>query len=246
MSDVPEVRRTAETPLEIPGRPTRGWLVLIGGGEFSFGETEEIDRFLLSKMPPERRTVAFLPTASGSPDYAKHYGEYLSKLDSSVEVVNVPVYRERDARRGKNLDQIRSAGLVYLGGGVTNRLLDTLRDQPAATTFREVLDTGGVVAAIGAAADCFGEIARSMVTVGAPLEGLGYIPGALVISHYSDAAAADLQLLIRHPATRLGIGIPERTALAIAPDCRAEIVGDGNVAIVRKPTGGEHSGAPEK
>jgi cyanophycinase-like exopeptidase len=239
MSDVPEVRRTAETPLEIPGRPTRGWLVLIGGGEFSFGETEEIDRFLLSKMPPERRTVAFLPTASGSPDYARHYGEYLSRIDSSVEVVNVPVYRERDARRGKNLDQIRSAGLVYVGGGVTNRLLEAMRDQPAATTFREVLDTGGVVAAIGAAADCLGDITRSTLTAGAPLEGLGYIPGALVLSHYSDASAPELQLMMRHPAAMLGIGIPERTALAIAPDCRAEIVGDGNVAIVRKPAGEE-------
>src|SRR4051812_35245245 len=34
-------------------------LVLIGGGEFSFGETREIDEFLLRSMPADRRTVAF-------------------------------------------------------------------------------------------------------------------------------------------------------------------------------------------
>ena len=33
--------------LRIPGEPTNGWLVLIGGGEFSFGETREFDEFLL-------------------------------------------------------------------------------------------------------------------------------------------------------------------------------------------------------
>ena len=36
-------------------------LVLIGGGEFSFGETREIDEFLLRSMPAERRVVAFIP-----------------------------------------------------------------------------------------------------------------------------------------------------------------------------------------
>jgi peptidase E len=51
-------------------------LVLIGGGEFSFGETREIDEFLLAQMPPDRRSIAFLPTASGSAEYAQHLGKY--------------------------------------------------------------------------------------------------------------------------------------------------------------------------
>src|ERR1051325_27105 len=43
-------------------------LVLIGGGEFSFGETREIDDFLLRHL--QGRPVAFLPTASRPADYA--------------------------------------------------------------------------------------------------------------------------------------------------------------------------------
>ncbi|HEX7828541.1 MAG TPA: hypothetical protein VF787_02745, partial [Thermoanaerobaculia bacterium] len=64
-------------------------LMLIGGGEFSFGETRELDELWLSRMLPERRTVAFLPTASGSAEYAVHFGNYLRTIDPSVEVVNV-------------------------------------------------------------------------------------------------------------------------------------------------------------
>ncbi|HEX2122657.1 MAG TPA: hypothetical protein VHL59_13540, partial [Thermoanaerobaculia bacterium] len=81
-------------------------LALIGGGEFSFGETRAIDELLLARMPADRRTIAFLPTASGSAEYAVHLGDYFRKLDPSVEVVNVPIYRGRDGRRPKNVSAI--------------------------------------------------------------------------------------------------------------------------------------------
>src|SRR5258708_25768629 len=93
-----------------------GHLVLIGGGEFSFGETREVDEYLVSSMPKDRRTVAFLPTASGSSEYAFHFGAYLMQIDPSVSVINVPVYLVRDARRKPSADHMRSAGMIYLGG----------------------------------------------------------------------------------------------------------------------------------
>src|SRR6266849_5948358 len=106
-------------------------LVLIGGGEFSFGETREIDEFLVSKIPPDNKTIAFLPTASGSAEYAQHLGKYFKGIDPAIETTNVPIYRGRDSRRQKNVDLIKFAGLIYLGGGVTNNLLATLRESAA-------------------------------------------------------------------------------------------------------------------
>src|ERR1051325_1794683 len=137
-------------------------LALLGGGEFSFGETREIDELLLARMPRERRTIAFLPTASGSAEYAVHLGEYFRKLDPSVEVINVPIYRGRDNRRPKNLNTILGAGMVYLGGGVTNNLLDTIREWPAEMALRDAAARGAVIAPLGAAAWCFGVFARAM------------------------------------------------------------------------------------
>lgn len=202
-------------------------LVLIGGGEFSFGDTREIDELLLARMPTDRRSIAFLPTASGSAEYAVHLGEYFRKLDPSVQVVNVPVYRGRDSRRQKNLDTILSAGMVYLGGGVANNLLATVRESATDIAMREAAANGAVIAAIGAAASCFGAVTRG----GA---GLKWIAGAAIETGFDPANDTTLRRLMSLPEVELGLGIPVKTALVVGGDGTVEIVGDGRIAAFRK------------
>lgn len=209
-------------------------LVLIGGGEFSFGETREIDEFLLRSMPADRRTIAFLPTASGSAEYAEHLGKYFHELDPTVETVNIPIYRGRDARRGKSLNALLSAGLIYLGGGVTNQLLATLRESPADMTIREAAANGTVVAAIGAAAACFGTHARDMRGTAPSLPALGWLRETVIDAGFDPEQDTTLRRLMSLPDTRLGIGIPPGTALAIRAGGETEIVGNGQVAVFRK------------
>jgi cyanophycinase-like exopeptidase len=209
-------------------------LVLIGGGEFSFGETREIDAMLLSRMPAERRLVAFLPTASGSAEYATHFGEYLRGIDPPAEVVNVPVYRGRDSRRQKSLDLIRRAGLIYLGGGVTNSLLSTIRESPTELALRDAAANGAVVAAIGAAASSFGTYARDMRGGSSALPGLGWLTSTVVDTAFDPANDTALRRLMSLPDVTLGLGIPPKTALVIGADGEGEIVGDGQVAAFRK------------
>jgi hypothetical protein len=43
-------------PLQLQPAVPFQTLVLIGGGEFSFGETREIDQLLLARMPADKRT----------------------------------------------------------------------------------------------------------------------------------------------------------------------------------------------
>lgn len=212
-------------------------LVLIGGGEFSFGETREIDEFLLRKMPADRRRVAFLPTASGSPEYAMHLGKHFAQIDPSIETVNVPVYRGRDARREKNLAMIRTAGMVYLGGGVTNNLLATIRSSPAESALREAAANGSVIAAIGAAASCFGVQARDMRGVAPAIEGLHWIAHAAIDTAFEPQQDATLRRLMSLPETEIGVGIPPKTALAIRDGGETEVIGDGTIAVFRKPAG---------
>jgi cyanophycinase-like exopeptidase len=209
-------------------------LVLIGGGEFSFGETREIDEFLLRSMPADRRTVAFIPAASGSAEYAGHFSKYLHGIDSTVETVNVPIYRGRDSRRQKNLNQIISAGMVYLGGGVTNNLLAVLRESAADLAMRDAAAEGTVIAAIGASASCFGIAARDMHGIAASLPGLGWLVNTVVDTAFEPDNDANLRRLMSVPETQLGLGIPAGTALAIRADGETKIVGGGNVAAFRK------------
>lgn len=219
----------------VPGSPTRGWLVLIGGGEFSFGETEEIDRFLLEKMPAGRRSVAFIPAASGSNEYAVHLAAHFRKLDAMVEVRNVPIYRTRDARRAKNLALLRDAGMVYIGGGVTNTLLDAARGTQLWEVLAEVLDGSGVVAGIGAGASALGSWAPDMHRPANAIRGMGLIPGAAVVTAFDPSDDALLRRMMSLEEVRVGYGIPPGVALAVAPDRSASVLGNGAVAVVRKP-----------
>lgn len=208
--------------------------MLIGGGEFSFGETREIDALLLSRMPAGKRTVAFLPTASGSAEYAGHFGAYLHGLDPTVNVANVPLYRGRDNRRQKNLSAILNAGLVYLGGGVTNNLAPMLRESPAELAMRDAAANGVVIAAIGAAASCFGTSARDMRGNSSAIAALGWLANTVIDTAFDPQNDTALRRLMSLPDVRLGLGIPAKTALVIGRDGNAEIVGEGQVAAFRK------------
>jgi cyanophycinase-like exopeptidase len=214
-------------------------LVLIGGGEFSFGETREIDEILIARMPAGKRSVAFLPTASGSAEYAGHFGSYLRGIDPSLEVLNVPVYRGRDSRRPKNLAAIQNAGLVYLGGGVTNNLLETVRESATELALREAAANGAVIAAIGAAASCFGTYARDMRGGSSALPAFGWLAGTAIDTGFEPENDVALRRLMSLSDVALGLGIPVRTALVIGADGEGEIAGAGQIAAFRKkPVGG--------
>src|SRR5437763_7931701 len=207
--------------LAVPAR----LLALLGGGEFSFGETREIDEYLVRAMPADRRTVAFIPAASGSAEYATHLGAYFKQIDPSVETINVPIYRPRDARRQKNLNQLFAAGMIYLGGGVTNNLLAALHESPADLTMRDAAANGTVVAAIGAAAACFGTHARDMRGLTAALPALGWLANTVLDTPFDPENDTALRRLMSLPDTRLGIGIPPKTALVVRGDGSTEIAG---------------------
>lgn len=207
-------------------------LVLIGGGEFSFGETREIDEYIVSKIPSENRTIAFIPAASGSSDYAQHLGKYFKSIDASLETTNVPIYRGRDSRRQKNVDLLRFAGCIYIGGGVTNNLLATLRESAAELAMRDAAAHGTVIAAIGAAASCFGAHTRDMHGVTGALPALGWLQDTVIDAPFDAADDASLRRLMS--LASLGVGIPPKTALAIDGEGQANVLGDGHIASYRK------------
>jgi cyanophycinase-like exopeptidase len=202
--------------------PGTGWLVLLGGGEFSFGETEEADRAWLAKAPAG--PVGFLPAASGSQDYGLHFATYLGEVFGR-EVETIPVYRRRDAQRGKNAERIAAAAAVYLGGGVTDRLLDALPGTPAEEALLGRLAGGGVVAAIAAAAQAVGRAARSLLSPGEILDGLGWLPDAAVEPNFDPGHDRRLRQLMGAPGVRRGLGLPAGSALLLGPGGAAEHVG---------------------
>jgi len=201
--------------------PGKGWLVLIGGGEFSFGETLGVDQVWLEKVP--EGPIGFLPTASGSTDYGHHFAEYLS-ASFERETVTVPIYRPRDARRQKNLDRIDQCAAIYLGGGVTDHLADTLLASPAMEALGRKLGSGGIVVAIAAAAQILGQRARSMFG-GESLAGAAWLPGGAVESNFDPGHDRRLRQLMADEGVQWGLGLPAGSALLLGPDNQLQYVG---------------------
>lgn len=198
-----------------------GWLALLGGGEFTFGETVDADRAWMAKVGPG--PVAFVPAASGSTEYADFFAAYLAEgFDRKVDPV--PVFRRRDARRAKNLQRLAAAAAAYVGGGVTDHLIEAVAGEPFLDALEEKLGEGGVVVAIAAAAQAFGVVARSIAR-GATLPGFGWLPGGVVEPNFDPGHDRRLRELLQEPGVDWGLGIPAGSAVLLGPEGLLEIVG---------------------
>jgi cyanophycinase-like exopeptidase len=198
-----------------------GTLVLIGGGEFSFGETAQADAVWTSRAPDGR--VGFVPTASGSSDYGKHFAVYLDEAcDRAVDTV--PVYRARDARRQKNVERIMDSAVVYVGGGIGDQLVETLAATPVLEAIEERLRSGGSVVAIAAAAQAAGVWMRSL-RGRQTLAGFGWLEATVVEANFLPTHDHRLRLLMASAGVSFGIGLPASSSLQISADGSLEAVG---------------------
>lgn len=209
-------------PADIPRRlPGGGWLALVGGGEFTFEETLDADSAWMEKVPPG--PIGFLPAASGSVDYGNHFAEYMAEIFDR-EAVTIPVYRPRDARRGKNLERIEECAALYVGGGVADHLLDAVGDSPAAEAMLAKLASGGVVVTIAAAAQAVGVAARS-IRIGETIPGLGWLPGGAVEPNFDPGHDRRLRKLLEAPGASWGLGVPAGGCILLGPEGAREQVG---------------------
>jgi cyanophycinase-like exopeptidase len=198
-----------------------GWLALLGGGEFSFGETFDADEVWAAKAAPG--PVGFIPAASGSNDYARLFGDYLrEELERELEII--PIYRSRDSRRGRNAERISAVPAVYLGGGVADHLLEALDGSPAVEALTAKLRTGGVVVAIAAAAQAAGRVVRS-IAPGRVLPGFGWLPEGVVEPNFDPGHDRRLRKLLEQEGVRWGLGIPPESAVLLGPGGVVEVVG---------------------
>jgi cyanophycinase-like exopeptidase len=198
-----------------------GWLVLLGGGEFSFGETAEADRVWLERCGPG--PIGFVPAASGSTDYGHHFAEYMQESFGRA-VETIPIYRDRDGKRGKNAERIRDCAAVYLGGGVADHLLDALPPGPCRDALELKPAEGGVVVAIAAAAQACGARLRS-VFAGQILPGLALAPGLAIDTNFDPGHDRRLRQLLAGEQGLKGVGLAAGSALLLGAGGAFESVG---------------------
>jgi cyanophycinase len=219
-----------------------GVIALVGSGEFT-AAMAEVDRGLLAATGRERPRVAILPAASW-PDGEVVFMRWAAQGEAHFAALGadpVPVLvRDRaSADDAAAAEAIAAADLIYFSGGKPGHLLEVLSGTAAGAALREAHARGAVVAGCSAGAMVMGGY---QVRVGGrrffqlPVswqDGLGLVPGVIVVPHYDafpEALVAPLALAA--PDGALVVGIDEETAL-VGRDGQWQVQGRGRVTVWR-------------
>jgi len=122
-----------------------GTIYLIGGGELRNGDTQLIDEDILSLAPEDSTFVFFGFAAQDSTDYA----DTITAVYGDKYTVVVPTVAKG---REFAIDAIKSAAVIYLGGGNTEQLMRVFDQWGLVEHLHAAIDRGTHVAGMSAGA----------------------------------------------------------------------------------------------
>ncbi len=118
---------------------------LIGGGEIRHGDTKPIDNDIMSQAPKGSLFVFFGFAAQDSIDYAN---TITSVFGDKFTVVVPTVAKGREFA----IDAIKSAAVIYLGGGNTEQLMQVFTQWGLVEHLKAAIEQGTHVAGMSAGA----------------------------------------------------------------------------------------------
>ena len=198
-------------------RDGRGWLVLAGGGELE--ETADIARAAIEIVPDES-PVVFVPAAGLTQEAGRNEGaQVIAQIESLGGPAGyvAPIFTRADAADPKNVRRLMNAGLIYLGDGQAQRLVETLSDTPTLDALEAAHRAGALVLAMGHAASALGAWFIGAAPGSGLLGGWGWLPDAIICPSFDDSVAPALRAAIRSHAECVGLGVPRGVALALGP-----------------------------
>jgi cyanophycinase len=212
-----------------------GSIILAGGAEFG-GQMAEVDRRALELAGGLAAPVRIIPAAAAPDHNERRAGgngqRWFSRLGAR-DVAVAPLTDRASADDPAVVAALRDARLIYLLGGFTHHLAQSLIGSQSWAAIVAAHAAGAVVAgsSAGAMVLCAHYLHPERNTV---LPGLGLVPEALVIPHHNSFGAGWApRLAAAHPALSL-LGIDERTALIDdGPAGAWHVYGQGGATIYR-------------
>lgn len=168
--------------------------IAIGGGELRVKTTLEMDRiaaaFAKQRAGERRANALFFPTASHDslPYFNTFRKTYTSELGMKSDVV---LLTKKEVPLAKNAAKIAAADLIYLGGGDTVHLIETLHRFGVDKMILDAYRRGAVLVGLSAGAICWFDemysdtnIMRQSGEGYSVYRGMGLIKG-LISPHYN-------------------------------------------------------------
>ena len=225
-----------------------GKIILAGGNEMRPG-CEEMDQRVLQEAGGAAARVVFLPTAVARHDpHGSGRGAvaYWGRLGARCDVAMI--LDRADADRQEWVEMIEGGTLIYLGGGDPDVLLDALAGSAAWAAALRAHARGAVLG--GSSAGAMVVCAKTLLpgrrdSARTPwVDGLGVVPAALVLPHYSARGAASARELAarlqREVAPSMAVlGIPEMSGL-LGDGAGWEAVGPGAAAVFARGQAGAY------
>lgn len=208
-----------------------GIIVAIGGGEMRRGETELIDKYIVSLSREDNPKLLFIPTASNDAEgYIELIKEKYGELGCNVDTLclHTNTYTPQQIQ-----EKILNSDIIYVGGGDTVRMMEKWKEHKIDIYLKEAYNKGIILSGLSAGAICWFEFGHSdsdsFKNQGqwdyVRAFGLGMIPAAHC-PHYNEEGRESFDDMMVGESI-LGIALENNTALV-------EI--DGNYKIIKANT----------
>jgi cyanophycinase len=224
-----------------------GWILLEGGAEFGGGMAAP-DRRALALAGGADAPLVILPTAAAPDHNDRRAGQNGARWFASLgarRVAVLPLVDRVSANDPAIAAAIRDARLIYLLGGFTHYLGQTLAGSLSLAALQAAHQGGAVIAGSSAGAMVLCEHYFNPES-GQVVAGLNFVPAACLIPHHNTFGqgwAPGLARLL--PGVAL-IGVDEQTGLL--NDGQAgqwKVYGRGGVTLYRQGTPVRYSGGEE-
>ena len=215
-----------------------GYLLLEGGAEFG-GRMRDPDLQAIELAGGFNAPIRIIPTAAAPDNNHQRAGNNGIHWFQSLGAKDVSAVSLLSKIRAddKNIAQsLRDAKLIYLLGGFTHYLGQTLKDSLAWDGAVEAYRNGAVIAGSSAGAMVMCEFYYDP-SAGRVHEGLNLVPNSLVLPHHNTFGKSWAPKLLKKIPNVTLIGIDERTGMLNNGDNNAwNIYGAGAVTLYRNGT----------
>jgi len=216
-----------------------GYLLLEGGAEFG-GQMAEPDLRAMELAGGPDALICIIPTAAAPDNNAQRAGNNGVRWFRSLgakQVELLPLVDKSSANDPHIADRISQSRLIYMLGGFTCYLGETLKDSASWKAMLKAYESGAVIAgsSAGAMVMCqyYFDPARGQV-----VEGLELVPNACVLPHHNTFGKAWAPRLSKLLPDVVLLGIDERTGILDDGDEGRKVgwrvYGQGTVTLYRK------------
>ncbi len=210
-----------------------GYLLLEGGAEFG-GRMRDPDLKAIELAGGFEAPVRIIPTAAAPDNNHRRAGDNGIRWFQSLgakDVGSLPLIDKVSANDLNIAESLREAKLIYMLGGFTGYLGETLKGSAAWQAALEAYANGAVIAGSSAGAMVMCEFYYDP-SRGQVIEGLNLVQNAIVMPHYDTFGKSWASRLLEIAQVTL-VGIDERTGMLDDGRGTWTVHGAGNVTLYR-------------